>query len=158
MATRQKIVSDLDKLLTDKSKLDKYVENLDKQAEIAQELDLTSKENEVEVELEVKEQDALQEVVKQFIEAFTPVMDEVKALRAEVAELRTGAVAKAIDSPAITVADLVKKYMEPESATATKPDPKSFTTPQVNKGVAQEDNDFFAALASGNFDKPARNQ
>lgn len=153
MANRQDIIEDLSKLVTDQTKLNKFVENMDKQKQTANELNLSSKEEEQVEEVEqTAPQDAL---VKQFIEALMPVLDEVKALRKEVGELRTGAIAKAADSPAVTVADLVKQYMG--VTPNEKPNPSQFNTPQVNKGNEPQYIDGWEALAGGLFDKkPAK--
>lgn len=146
MANRSEIRADLDKLVADKTKLDDYVSGLDKQAEVAKKLNLTSKENEV--------TNVQSDIAKELFELITPLLDEVKSLRAEVAELKSGAVAKeGEDTPAKTLSDMIKEYVGTKASDTPKPDPNKFTTPVTSK--AANVTDLFEDIGSGVFDKPA---
>lgn len=153
MAQRKEIIEDLSKLLTDKSKLDAYAATLDKQAGVASELNLTQKEAEMAEEVKQEENP----LVKELLEIIVPVLDEVKALRAEVAELKSGVAKSTADSPSVSLGGLVKQYLEQGvvKQESGQPDPKQFNTPQHNKGF--DDTDLFAQLGSGTFNiKPAK--
>lgn len=154
MASRDEIKSDLSELIRDKEKLDRLFANADKQAEIAKNLNLTSKENE-EVEVEEKDMGALYEEVAK---ALKPVLDKVKELEAKIVALEAGVVKQIGDSPKTSLEDAVIKYLNGGESTTTtvsraqKPDVAQFKTPQIAKTF--DDGDLFGAINAGAFDKP----
>lgn len=140
MAQRKEIKEDLEKLLEgDAVRLEAYTATLDKQAEIAQELNLTQKEVNVEKE----------DILKEIMDVLVPVLDEVKALRQEVTELKTGVVKS--DAPAVTLSTLVQQYLQSgvTKEENKQPDPSQFRTPQVAKQAGESD--LFSQLNSGIF-------
>lgn len=157
MANRNEIIEDL-ALLADRDKVNAYVANLDRQAELAKNLNLNSKQEEVtEVAEEVVQEETKPELVEDLAKALVPILKELKALRQEVNDLKNGTIKSIGDSPKASLEDLVKQYITGETtekAQTGKPNIAQFNTPVIAK--TQQPTDIFGALDAGVFNKSAQ--
>lgn len=155
MANRTEIIEDL-ALLADRDKVNAYVANLDRQAELAKNLNLNSKENEVTEVAESVQEEATPELIEDVAKALVPMLAELKALKERVKALENGTIKSIGDSPKASLEDLVAKYLSGENTEKVqegRPDVAQFRTPTVAKG--NQPTDIFGALDAGRYDKKA---
>lgn len=153
MANRDEIRADFEELYKDKVVLDRLFASADKQSELAKNLNLNSKENEVtEVAEEAVQEAATPELVEDLAKALIPILKELKALREEVEGLKSGTIKAIGDSPKVTLESMVAKYLEQGTVQSEvgKPSVSQFNTPVHAKSAPT---DIFSAIDAGVFNK-----
>lgn len=174
MPTRDEVLGSLGKLLTDKSKLDKFAQALDKQADIAKQLDLSFKQDsetettggttvsgQQQANEEVTLRKELESVLQVAFEQVKSLTDRITVLETEIKSLKGEAVQAAGDTPNASLMTFAQKYFQSSiSQPAAMPDPSAFQTPAHNKGAEQPQGQFglgvFNDLMTGKFDIPVK--
>jgi hypothetical protein len=172
MPTRDEVLGSLGKLLTDKSKLDRFAQAMDKQAELAKQLDLSFKQEDAQPEGEttVAEQEStlrkeLETVLGVALEQVKALGDRLIVVESQLKALQGEATQAAQDTPNASLISFAQKYFQGASQPQgqaqhpSMPDPSGFQRPVENKGADQQGpfgmgifNDIFA----GKYDVPAK--
>lgn len=169
MPTRDEVLGSLSKLVTDKSKLDRFAQALDKQADIAKELELSQKQ-EGETPVSTPQTD-LRKELEQVLETVFPVIkslqERLDKAEAQLKTLTGQAIEAAQDTPSASLGAWAQKYFQSAGAQQNAqqpqtqmPDPTQFQRPTENKGADTGALPFgmgvFNDLLAGKYDVPAK--